>query len=275
MVRAWPLPVLTLLACAAARAEEPADPGALEIARIERAFGESPRARVLAALDAVPRRFPHTPAAARALVWRAQLALDEGDLDGAGRRFTAAIGLAADADQTRFAHRGLGDVYYRRHALGRADGEYRAALEGADGALAVELAGKRGFIVRDRHRRVVAAAAGAVLLAILGWFAARSLGARGPWRLPAEALYAAPVLALLIVASRLADARARPSLWMLAAGGWTLIVASGLAAQRAPRPGRGLWLHAAALLVAALALFYLTAWAGDLLDILRETFAPE
>src|SRR5262249_35556219 len=95
--------ILLAFATAGARADDGGD----AVARAEREFGIVARGETLTALDAIADRNPASGAGQRARVWRAQLALVAGDLDGAERRFAIAA-RGPSAEQARFAHRGLG-----------------------------------------------------------------------------------------------------------------------------------------------------------------------
>jgi hypothetical protein len=263
--------LVSMLVGGGARADD-----AGEYSRIEHDFGIVPRAETLAALDRFAREHAGTSLGARALVWRGQLALIDKDVAGAERRFRAALARGAPEDQARFAHRGLGDVSVLQGRYDQAEREYGAALDGADVVLRSELEGKREMVGKLRfHRRAgFAALAGVLLVALL--FGARAARGVGPLRVPLEAIFTLPIFAVILGGARRADRRMLAPLAICAVGALVLITASGLASERAPSRSRAaLALHVALLVAAFAALFYASAALGNILDLLRDTFAPQ
>jgi hypothetical protein len=113
------------------------------------------------------------------------------------------------------------------------------------------------------------------VLAALAWFLARSRFWRPPsLPLPTEALYVAPVYALLVLGCVGRDAAVLHALWLCALWSTALILAAGLALRRAPPAGRGSLGHAGLLAAANLALFYACCNRAAILDSLFFTVAP-
>jgi hypothetical protein len=164
-------------------------------------------------------------------------------------------------------------VALRRGRYDDAERAYRSALAVAadEPALAAELAAKIDLARRGRQRSAVAWAALALFLGVCGVLGARAIRGRGPLRFPTEVIYAAPVFAVLVGGARFGDVRAVPSLAIAAVGSTALIGLSGAATVRDPARGARLALHVAALLLASLALLYLAAWWGGLIDLIIDT----
>lgn len=254
------------------RSDEPL--AAAAYARIEHDFGFVPRSETLAALEAFATEYRGSPAAARARVWRGQLALLDDDTDTATRFFGEALGDHPDDAQRRFALRGLGDAGLKSARLNIADLNYLAALDGADAVLASELTAKRRLVAKWQERRWVGFVSALLLAAAAAWFARRVLRGRGRLRFPSEATYAAPIFALLVSGARTSDRRVIPALAMCGVGAFLLIILSGLAADRDPAKSRSrIALHAAVLVAGCAGLFYLAAFVGDIMDLLTDTFA--
>ena len=251
-----------------------ADAAAAAFHHIENDFGLVPRSESLAALDRFARDHAGDPLAARALVWRSQLALMDGDVAGAGRRYAAVVARYPNSDQAPFAHRGLGDVAMRDDRLEAADREFVLALPGASEVLRSELLEKRRLLatLAARHRQGFFAL-GVFFLGAL-WFAVRAARGSGPLRVPPEAIFALPIVVLLAGGARVSDRRVLLALSIAAAGVLAMIGLSGIASERAPPPSRrGLVLHIAVVIVGMAALFYFAAERGGIIDVLKDTFA--
>lgn len=256
------------------RSDEPQAVSSAAYNRIERDFGLVPRAETLAALEAFATEHRGSPVAARACVWRGQLALLDDDTRAATRFFGEALGDHPDDTQRRFAFRGLGDAGLKSARLETADRNYLAALEGADAVLASELTAKRLLVAKWKQRRRVGLASAFVLAAAVAWFARRVLRGHGRLRFPSEATYAAPIFALLVSGARTSDRRVIPALAMCGVGAFLFMILSGLAADRDPQKSRGrIALHTGVLVAGCAALFYLAAFLGDIMDLLGDTFA--
>lgn len=136
---------------------------------------------------------------------------------------------------------------------------------------------------RTWYRRAVAVliAAVLVLLASLGHGARSARAAVRALRPPSEVVFAAPIVAVLIVVSLTTHYAIGPAVAMISAGGLVLawLSAAGLiAARTAGRPLRARAIaHVAILVLAVTALAYVAIVRGDLLDMIRETvqFGPD
>lgn len=236
------------------------------LAQIRRNFPLQPKAVAVAALERLVADAPDDPASAHASLWLGGIALQEGDLDGARRDFERADRFPNEIH--RLALRGQGDVAYRQRRYSDARRLYQAALVGAPPTLAAELTQKVALSIRARARELAAFVSLFVLLVVLLWFGWRIRRPGASLRLPLEALYVAPVYALLILACVGRDPPILYALELGAAGSLAIIFASGLAQRRSPaRP----WLHALAIVLANLALFYLVVYAAGIMDTLLVT----
>jgi hypothetical protein len=114
-------------------------------------------------------------------------------------------------------------------------------------------------------------AAGAVALAIAGFFALG--GRRARWvPLPAETRIVLPVLAVLALLSTRVDPAPRAAVLTLCAGGALLSLLSG-ARLRALGPGRaGRLTHALLGLLALACVAYVAVYRADLIGMVQETF---
>ena len=269
-------PLLALLAGAAiARADVPSDDAESIAAfhQIESDFGMVPRPQSLAALDAFARDHAASPLAPRSLVWRAQLALVDGDFSGAAARYRAVVSRYGTSDQAPFAHRGLGDVAMREGRLDQADREFVLAGAHADPVLRAEVDQKRGLVATLKARHHKGWLALGLFFAVAIFFAVRIIRGAGPIAIPPEAIYALPIVILLAGGARLSDARVVLALSIAATGAMLMIALSGMAAERAPaRSVRGLGAHIAIVVVAMAALFYFAAERGGIIDVLKDTF---
>lgn len=260
------------------------DPGVRTYAELERDFALRPRAETLAALDRLAREQPRSPAAPRALLWRGQLALVDGQPEVARARLSALLSRYPAAPGAPLAEVALGELALSAGRLDEAGQRFEAAALTASPALRAELASRQAALRTAVERRRLGLGALAVLslcLALLA-LAARAPGpGAAPLRLPLETVFALPLASLLVLSGWLADRRATAALALGAAGSLALTTLSGLAAQRRAAAGRrprslahGAPLALGALLLGLTALAYLAAWQGQLLDLLRDTVLP-
>lgn len=244
------------------------------LAELRRDFVARPKAESMAALAALADEAPQTPAAARALDWLGDLRRGEHDLAGAEAAYARAY-RSRDPEGHRLAARGLGDLAVEGGAFSRGERLYREARAGAGGVLAIELDQKIAT-ARKMHRRVLAEwASWALVVAALAYFLARSrLWAKPRLGAPTEALYAAPVYALLIAGCLGRDPAVLHALWLCAAWSLALMAAAGLASRRRAPVGRARIAHVALLVLANGALFYAVLNRTGILDSLFYTVAP-
>jgi hypothetical protein len=265
--------VLALLILVLPLALDPAAADA-QLSQLRRDFVARPKAESMAALARLAVEAPDTPAAARALDWLGDLRRGEGNLAGAEAAYARAY-RSHDPEGHRLAARGLGDMAVDRGAFVRGEAYYREARDGAGGVLAIELDNKIRN-ARTAHRRAVAQwACWALVAGALAWFVARSRAWAAP-RLgaPTEALYVAPVYALLIAGCLGRDPAVLHALWLIAAWSLALIAAAGLAARRRAPVGAARLGHLALLIAANGALFYAVAVRTGILDSIFYTVAP-
>lgn len=259
------------------------DAGQAALARIEDEFARVPRKESCARLDRLVVEHPDSRAVPRALYWHGRLALDDGDLARAEARFEALLGrrTALDGgDEAALAKLALAEIALQRHRWDEAARRYRALrgeLPPSREDLRAQVAERLETVARERRREHAAWAALAVLASVLGGFAWRALRHRtgeARWRVPGETLYAAPVVALLVLAVRAADRRLQTTALLVGVGALALATLSGLALSPSRR-GRPLHaaLHLAAVVAAVASLLYLAAWRGDALDLVVSTWA--
>ena len=252
------------------------DPTAADarLTELRRDFIARPKAQSMAALAALADEAPGTPAAARALDWLGDLRRGEHDLAGASAAYARAY-RSADREGHMLAARGLGDLAVESGHFVRGEALYREARGAAHGVLALELDQKIAFARRSHRRAVGEYACWALVLAALAFFLARSrVWARPRPAFPTEALYAAPVYALLIAGCLGRDPAVLHALWLCALWSLALILSAGLASRRHPPTGPARLAHAALLLVANAALFYAVLNRAGILDSLFFTVAP-
>ena len=227
--------------------------------------------RSMVLLEQLADRAPHTETAGRALLWLGDLSLQAGEPDRAERFYRRAdrgLGL-----MHWLALRGQGDV-----ALARGQGRlaariYREAQLGGEPSLASELSAKVKLADRVWHERAGAWLCALMLAAAFATFVWRiGRGSAGPLGIPAELWYVVPVYALFIVGCLGRDWQVLEALSSCAAGLFGLILASGLAAMRAP-PRRA-WLQVTALVVSNFALFFLVLYQAGLIDRFLMTVHP-
>jgi hypothetical protein len=247
---------------------------AARLAELRRDFVGRPKAQSMAALAALADEAPDTAAAARALDWLGDLRRGAGDVAGAERAYARAY-RSRDPEGHRLAARGLGDLTVERGGFVRGEALYREARAGAEGLLALELEQKIAN-AKKAHRRALAEwASWALVIVALAYFLARSrVWQRPRLGLPTEALYAAPVYALLVAGCVGRDPAVLHALWLCAAWSLALIAAAGLSARRTLPLGAARLAHAALLFAANGALFYAVLNHAAILDSLFFTVAP-
>jgi len=244
------------------------------LAELRRDFVARPKAQSMAQLSALADEAPGTGAAARALDWLGDLRRGDGDLAGAEAAYARAY-RSRDPEGHRLAARGLGDLSVERGQFVRGEALYREARAGAEGVLALELEQKLAN-AKKSHRRALAEWASWMLVAVaLAFFVTRSRAWQRPrLGLPTEALYVAPVYALLIAGCLGRDPAVLHALWLCALWSLALIAAAGLSARRSPPVGGAKLAHATLLLAANGALFYAVLNRAAILDSLFFTVAP-
>jgi hypothetical protein len=229
---------------------------AARLAELRSGFVGRPKAQSMAALATLADEAPDTAAAARALDWLGDLRRGDGDRDGARAAYARAY-RSRDRQGRCLAARGLADLLVEDGQYVRGLALYREARAYADGILALEL-DQKIEAAKKQHRRALGGwAAWALVGGALAYFLALARVWRRPWLgVPTEALFVAPLYALIVAGCVGRDPGVLHALWLCALWSFALIVAAGLAARRrAPSPGAKL-AHAALLAVANLALFY-------------------
>jgi hypothetical protein len=126
------------------------------------------------------------------------------------------------------------------------------------------------------HRRALGEwAAWALVGGALAYFLALARPWRRPWPgVPTEALYVAPLYALIVIGCLGRDPAVLHALWLCAFWSFALILAAGLAARRRPPAAAGRLTHAGLLAAANFALFYAVLNRAGILDSLFMTVAP-
>lgn len=247
---------------------------AARLDQIRHEFVARPKAESMARLARLADDAPGTPAAARALDWLGDLERTAHHDARAAAAYRRAYAMP-DAEGHRLAARGLGDLALDAGRYGEAQRLFAEARAGASGVLAEELRQKIALAGRLRRRALGEWACWAVVGLALAWFAARSrFWARPRPGLPTEALYVAPVYALLLAGCLGRDPAVLHALALLAAWSTALILAAGLAARRAPPAGYARLGHAGLLVVANLALFFAICNRAGIVDTLLATVAP-
>ena len=247
---------------------------AARLAELRRDFVTKPKAVSMRELAALANEAPDTAAAAQALDWLGDLRRGDGDKVGAEAAYARAY-RSHDPVGHRLGARGLGDLAVERGAFVRGEALYREARAGAEGVLALELDQKIAN-AKKAHRRTLAEwAAWLLIAATLAWFLARGRPWARPWLgVPTEALYVAPVYALLVAGCVGRDPAVLHALWMCAAWSLALIAAAGWAARRRPPAPAARVAHVALLVAANAALFYAVLNRAAILDQLFYTVAP-
>jgi tetratricopeptide (TPR) repeat protein len=188
---------------------------------------------------------PSDPEAGRALVWLGQLELADEHYDAAGAFFEQAVRAYPGTEWDLAGTKGLADLALWSHRYAQAVAHYQKLEQSSSpyfkflGAAGVEEA--RATRVRD----LLALGLAALLLSLAGL---RLYVAR-PWPLPEELIYAAPVAALMVLASFSQPADEGRAVAAVALGGWLLLGAN--AAYYRARPPKGLTLAREALLSVA------------------------
>ena len=247
---------------------------AARLAELRTGFVGRPKAQSMAALAALADEAPDTAAAARALDWLGDLRRNDGDLAGARAAYARAY-RSRDREGHCLAARGLADLLVEDGHFVRGEALYREARTGADGVLALEL-DQKIVNARKQHRRALGEwGAWALVGGALAYFLARSRFWQRPrLGVPTEALYVAPLYALIVLGCVGRDAGVLHALWLCALWSFALIVAAGLAAQRRPPVAAGRLAHAGLLAAATAALFYAVLNHAGILDSLFFTVAP-
>lgn len=243
------------------------------LAELRRDFVARPKAQSMAQLAALADEAPNTGAAARALDWLGDLRRGEGDRAGAEAAYARAY-RSRDPEGHRLAARGLGDLTVERGQFVRGEALYREARAGAAGVLAIELDQKIANAQKSHRRALGEWACWAFVAAALAFFVARGRAWQRPLLVPTEALYVAPVYALLVAGCLGRDPPVLHALWLCALWSLALIAAAGLSARRAPPVGGAKLAHAALLVAANGALFYAVVNHAGILDSLFYTVAP-
>jgi hypothetical protein len=246
---------------------------AARLAELRRDFVSRPKAQSMAQLAALADEAPDTAAAARALDWLGDLRRGEGDRAGAAAAFARAY-RSRDPEGHRLAARGLGDLAVERGQFVRGEALYREARASAEGVLALELDQKIANAKKSHRRALGEWAAWAFVAATLAYFLARGRVWQRPLAVPTEALYAAPVYALLVAGCVGRDAAVLHALWLCALWSLALIAAAGLSSRRTAPVGVARFGHVALLLAANGALFYAVLNHAAILDSLFFTVAP-
>ncbi len=247
---------------------------AARLAELRQGFVGRPKAQSMAELERLADDAPGTAAAARALDWLGDLRRGSGDVPGAAVAYGRAY-RSADPEGHRLAARGLGDLAVEKGRFVRGEALYREARAGAAGVLALELDQKIANARRSHRRALAEWASWALVVGALVYFVARARPWRRPWLgLPTEALYAAPVYALLVAGCVGRDPGVLHALWLCALWSLALIAAAGLAARRRAPLGWGRLAHAVLLATANAALFYAVLNRTGVLDSFLFTVAP-
>ncbi len=244
------------------------------LAQLRHDFVGRPKAESMADLARLADDAPDTAAAAHALDWLGDLERGDGDRAGAEAAYARAY-RSRDPEGHRRAARGLGDLAVERGRFSRGEALYREARAGAGGVLALELDQKIANARKSYRRAIAEWLCWAFVAGALGWFVARSRAWQRP-RLgaPTEALYVAPIYALLILGCVGRDPAVLHALWLCAAWSLALVAAAGLAWRRALPSGPARLAHATILTLANAALFYAVLNRAAILDSLFFTVAP-
>lgn len=238
----------------------------VEYDRVREEFGHVPRARSLAALEAVAAAHATAPASGRALLWLGDLALRDHQGDDAGRHYAEAHLRFPHGEIGALGLRGLGDVAYFQGRYTDAIPLFEAALAEAPPVLAIELRQKRAIAFESRRRFGYEIGAWLVLGLVAAWFCRRALAQRDSLHFPVEAQFLLPLYALLVAACWGRDAGVRHALYWLSLGSLALVTLAF-----APTARRRLSIDAALLTLANLALFYVAIRRAGIVDVLWTT----
>ena len=282
----------------------PTGGGADALARftdIVQRFSERGEDTSIALATALLAEHPDWQGRARVLSWLAQVHRRGGRYEQALALYltsaatasaaAAASPAAGDAPGDVFdAYRGAGDMAVQLGRFDEAEDLYRRMPVTQDPAHARSLDGALLDLARARLRAHLYRASFAVLVLVcLGLVISLRVGA-GSWRAvlralrapPTEVVFMAPVAAILTAASYTGHESIGPAVTMVSAGGLILTWLSGAAlAAGEPhgvRPGRSRVLaHAAAMIVAVVALCYIALHHNRLIDMIMSTvrFGPD
>jgi hypothetical protein len=247
---------------------------AARLAELRAHFSARPKAESMAALEALARAAPATEPGGEAAAWRGALAQEAADDDGAARWFAATQAAPEGGLARRLGERGLGDLDLLHQHYADARRHFAEAARGASGALAAELIEKEGLARRLETRLRLEWAAWICFAVVLGYFVRRAWRGRGRIEMPVEAVYAAPVYALLVIGCIGRDAQVLRALVGGGAASLALIAVAGLATCRSPPGSRLRWLQAVLLSSANLALFYAVLNRTGLVDKFIQTVRP-
>lgn len=284
----------------------PGGGGAAALARftdIVQHFSERGERASIALATALLAEHPEWPGRARALLWLAQVHQRAGRheqalafyLDSAAAAAAAAASASAAArsdalDDLFDAYRGAGDMAAHLGRFDEAERIYRRMPVTHDPARVRSLDDALVNLGRARLRaHLYVSSFVVIVLVCLGMVISLRAGA-GSWRdavralraPPMEAVYMAPVAAILTAAAYTGHESIGPAVTMVSAGGLILTWLSGTAlAAGEPRgrwPGRSRVLaHAAAMVVAVVALCYIALHRNRLIDMIIDTvrFGPD
>lgn len=236
--------------------------------RIEIAFSQTPRNRVVAALTELARRHPESPLAARSLLWRGDLLLQARDRAGADASYRAAQAVAHEPIDAALAWRGLGNVALERHAWRDAEGDFARASLHASGILANEIEEKRLIAHRELVRYRLEVAAWLVVVLVGGVLAVRVMRSRArAW--PREATFLLPVYATFVALGLGKDRRVLDAVVFVVAGSLTLTTL--LLAVPSPSRWSARTLLVLAVSIANASLVYASCRRAGIVDSLQET----
>jgi hypothetical protein len=244
---------------------------AARLAEIRGQFAARPQAESEAALEVLAQAAAATEAGGEAAAWRGALARHDGDYAGAARWFAATQAAPPGGAARRLGERGLGDLDLLQHRYTDAQRHYAAAARGADGALGAELTQMRALAERLQRRLRLEWVAWIFLVLVLGHLVARAWRGRGPLELPVEAIYVAPVYALLVIGCLGRESNVLEAMTLAGVASLVLIATAGVAASRSPPEPRLRWLQVALLVGANVALFYAILNRLGLVETLLET----
>ncbi len=239
-----------------------------ELQQIRAQFAERPRQETLAQLESLAGRFPSLEASGRALLWLGDLELGAQKSGPARAHYAEARKRFPRGEIGALAARGLANVALFEGDWDGAVAEIDRALAGASGVLRIELDQKRALAVSAKRRSQGEAIAWTLVGIAFAWFGVRLVKTR-QFRLPMISFYLTPVYLLLIGGCWGRDpAVLRALLWL--AGG-SLAVATVAFAGAPATGKRRIAADGALLALAHLSLFWIAIRRAGIVDVLWNT----
>jgi len=255
---------------------------ASEFQRIQREYPDRDPLESIADMNELIADHPDYPGRGEALLWTGSAYERHGWLTEAERAYGQAAREFTGTRLGRNALKSQGDVLLARGDFDGAEAAYRALVDAPDYAVAAAAALESVEVERGRARLLdiarvgLAAFVAAMLLAIRRAAGTWPAAARALVRPPAELLYLAPIVGLLVLSSISINELVGNAVMIIALGSlvitWLSGVALDLHRERGPIGGGRVLGQAVASAAAVLALIYIAVKRERVLDMIIETW---